>query len=227
MDLGARSTIFYSKGVQLSSWSQLLVSSRCSCSQVPQNIHRTVIDLCTLMSFFPRSDATYWQNKVRPPVSRPTAIAPILDSKNALRPVIPWTVAFQNANYPERSDGYSAAPVPPEPVNSADDYLHPALARSERMRLTMLWYCARDILQDEDLLSRLQEKVDTAQKVVNWAEFAIIGLLDHNSYTRLATHGLPLAILPRRESTCAHTINQTPRVCVRSSMNASFATDSR
>lgn len=75
----------------------------------------------------------------------------------------------------------------------------------------MLFYYTRGALEDEELMSRLQEKVHLAQETVGW-EFVIAGLLNHNTYTRMVTFGLPLAVLPRRESTCAHTINQPPGV---------------
>jgi hypothetical protein len=71
----------------------------------------------------------------------------------------------------------------------------------------MLFYYTRGALEDEELMSRLQEKVHVVHEAVGW-EFVIAGLMNHNSYTRMVTVGLPLAILPRRESTCAHTINQ-------------------
>jgi len=71
----------------------------------------------------------------------------------------------------------------------------------------MLFYYTRDLLEDAELVSRLQEKVHLAKETVGW-EFVIAGLLDHNTYTRMVTVGLPLAVLPRRESTCAHTVNQ-------------------
>jgi len=75
----------------------------------------------------------------------------------------------------------------------------------------MLFYYTRGALKDQELMSRLQEKVILAQETAGW-EFTIAGLLDHNTYTRMVTVGLPLAILPRRESTCAHTVNQPPGV---------------
>jgi hypothetical protein len=75
----------------------------------------------------------------------------------------------------------------------------------------MLFYYTRGALEDKELMSRLQEKVHVAHETVGW-EFVIAGLMNHNSYTRMVTVGLPLAVLPRRESTCAHTINQTPGV---------------
>ena len=75
----------------------------------------------------------------------------------------------------------------------------------------MLWYYSRDILSEIELLSGLQEKVHLAQEATDW-EFVVIGLLDLNYYTRLATVGLPLGILPRGETICAHTITQPPGV---------------
>lgn len=91
------------------------------------------------------------------------------------------------------------------------DYLFPILTRNERLRLTMLSYYTRGIFEDSELISRLQEKVHLAKDSIGW-EFVIAGLLDHNTYTRVVTVGLPLAVLPRRESTCAHTVNQPPGV---------------
>jgi signal transduction histidine kinase len=40
----------------------------------------------------------------------------------------------------------------------------------------------------------------------------ILGLMDHDNYTRVVTANCPLAVLPRREATCAHTIMQPPGV---------------
>lgn len=64
----------------------------------------------------------------------------------------------------------------------------------------MLFYYMRGAIENQELMIRLQEKVFLAKETVGW-EFVIAGLLDHNSYTRMVTVGLPLAILPRREST--------------------------
>lgn len=76
----------------------------------------------------------------------------------------------------------------------------------------MFWYYTRGILQDDELLSRLQEKTCLVEDSIGW-EYVIIGLLDLNTYTRVATRNLPLVMLPRRESTCAHTVNQPMGVC--------------
>ena len=94
---------------------------------------------------------------------------------------------------------------------ATDKYLFPILTRNERLRLTMLYYYTRGALEDVELQSRLQEKVYLARDTVGW-EYVIAGLLNHNTYTRMVTVGLPLAVLPRRESTCAHTVNQPPGV---------------
>lgn len=73
----------------------------------------------------------------------------------------------------------------------------------------MLWYHTRDILDDTEFLSGLQEKASFAQESSGW-EFAVIGIQDLNYYIRLATVGLQLGILPRGETICAHTVTQPP-----------------
>ena len=75
----------------------------------------------------------------------------------------------------------------------------------------MVWYYTRNIFQETEFLAGLQEKVCIAQETAGW-EFAIIGILDVNFYTRLATVGVPLGILPRGETICAHTVAQPPGV---------------
>lgn len=137
---------------------------------------------------------------------RPQQVGPIFDplSHTAIRP-------FSDVNYEthyrplEPNDLH--APVPERPAGFSDQYLYPTLTRNERARLTMLWYYTRDLTKDDDLLRRLQDKVDLVKEFIGW-EFAICGLMDNDVYTRLVTAGLPLAVLPRRESTCAHTILQ-------------------
>lgn len=75
----------------------------------------------------------------------------------------------------------------------------------------MLWYYGRDLGNEPELLSGLQEKVCLAQESSGW-EFAIVGLLDVNVYIRLATVGVQVSILPRGETLCAHTVTQPPGV---------------
>lgn len=75
----------------------------------------------------------------------------------------------------------------------------------------MLWYYARDLDNEPELLAGLQEKACLAQESSDW-EYAVVGVLDVNVYIRLATVGLQLAILPRGETLCAHTVTQPPGV---------------
>ncbi|KAH9862491.1 hypothetical protein IAQ61_009908 [Plenodomus lingam] len=166
-------------------------------------------------SFFPRADAAILHSKHPSPAltERPTVVAPILDLANVDKPLSAWSVHVAQSIYPRREDVWAPAPIP-EKLNGmgpcvADRYLFPILTRNERLRLTMMYYYTRDTLADDELISRLQEKVHLAKETVGW-EFVIAGLLDHNTYTRVVTVGLPLAVLPRRESTCAHTVNQPP-----------------
>lgn len=168
-------------------------------------------------SFFPKADAAVLQTKHKPPspTSRPTAVAPILDVEHAGHALRPYSVEVAHHLYPTQDDIFAPAVIPPSPDDlqpcGADRYLFPVLTRNERLRLTMLFYYTRGALEDAELQSRLLDKVHLASDTVGW-EFVIAGLLDHNTYTRMVTVGLPLAVLPRRESTCAHTVNQPPGV---------------
>ncbi|KAI9164118.1 histidine kinase HHK3 [Paramyrothecium foliicola] len=163
------------------------------------------------LSFVPTADAAVLLAKQELPESRPASVGPIFDIDNARKPIVPWSAAAADTVYPPKLDDDGPAPIPSQPADdwTADHYLPPQLARNERLRLNMLWYYTRNIASDAELLTRLQDKACLARDTVGW-EFAIVGLLGLNEYTRLATKGLPLAILPRRESTCAHTINQPP-----------------
>ena len=75
----------------------------------------------------------------------------------------------------------------------------------------MLWYYTRDIFKEKEFLSGLQEKVCIAKESTGW-DCAIVGILDINFYTRLATVGTPLGILPRGETICGHVVAQPPGV---------------
>jgi hypothetical protein len=162
--------------------------------------------------FFPKADAAVLRTRHDPPspTSRPTETSPIFDAENADKRLDCWSQSVASTLYPPRADLWAPATIPAEPPHK-QSYLFPILTRNERLRLTMLYYYTQGALQDTELMSRLQEKVHLAQETVGW-EFVIAGLLNHNTYTRMVTCGLPLAVLPRRESTCAHTVNQPPGV---------------
>jgi hypothetical protein len=120
--------------------------------------------------------------------------------------------AFDEWHHVQRYGGVSPtgeAEEPPAPVDFKTRYLFPTLARNERLRLTLLWYHCRLIDQDEHLLAKIDSLVKGVQKAIGW-EYAITGILNESTYTQLAVANLPIARLPRRESTCAHIINQNP-----------------
>ncbi|KAL5439297.1 hypothetical protein PMIN07_001664 [Paraphaeosphaeria minitans] len=171
-------------------------------------------DAGTRASFFPKADAAVLRTDYEPPSpsTRPVEVGPILDPQNANKALDAWSAAITRDIYPSTTEIWGPAPIPDESLATTcivDRYLFPLLTRNERLRLTMLFYYTRGLVEDKELISRLQEKVHLAREAVGW-EFAITGLLDHNTYTRIVTVGLPLAVLPRRESTCAHTVNQPP-----------------
>jgi hypothetical protein len=126
--------------------------------------------------------------------------------------LIPWSSDFETSSYPPPKEPFAPAIVPPEQPRHPGRYLRASLSRNERLRLSMLWYYTRNIFCETEFLSGLQEKVCIAQESTGW-ESAIIGILDINFYTRLATVNAPLGILPRGECLCAHTVVQPPAVC--------------
>ncbi|KAJ5372720.1 histidine kinase HHK3 [Penicillium concentricum] len=159
------------------------------------------------ISFFPNADASILTSKHAPPLSRPQTVGPILDPENLDRPISPWPSDIETAFYP-KSEPYQPSLIPEKTI-CPDRYLRAFLAENERLRLSVLWYYTRDILQEDEFLSGLQEKAHFAQESTGW-EFAVIGILDVNVYIRLATVGLELGILPRGETICAHTVTQPP-----------------
>lgn len=162
-------------------------------------------------AFFPHSDAAILCANVDPSSVAPALRGPPHDVENEDTAALSWSINALNLNYPTGTESYAPACIPTKDLSSSDRYLRATLAHNERLRLSMLWYYTRDITLDQEFLSGLQEKVYIAQETTEW-ELAIIGILDNNVYTRLATVGVPLAILPRGEATCAHTILQPPGV---------------
>lgn len=165
------------------------------------------------MHFFPKADAALLspslENQTLP--TRPTDVGPIFDADNVNIPLAPWTPDTEPCFYPSKIDPYASASIPKEPLCAPSRYLRAHLAKNERLRLSMLWYYGQDLGSESELLSGLQEKASLAQESSGW-EFAIVGLLDVNVYIRLATVGVQLAILPRGETLCAHTVTQPPGV---------------
>lgn len=151
----------------------------------------------------------YPKCETHPLDSRPEAVRPLFTSDEELcrRPILAFDEQLHESNYNPRPDGSLAD----QPDGFCDPYLMPSLARNERLRLTMLWYYTRGLYEDKEFLQQLQEKLELVQTFMEW-EFALLGLVSEDVFTRLAASGLPLAVLPRRESTCSHTITQEPSV---------------
>ncbi|KAI1735273.1 hypothetical protein F4680DRAFT_435950 [Xylaria scruposa] len=172
---------------------------------MPQGAHENSGHVAT--PYFPRSGSKHGSNlllqQLPPP---PTAVGPIFDPEHIKEPLPVFDQTAHEQHYNGPSETGEALP-PPSPDDFEDKYLIPTLSRNERLRLTMLWYHTRQIEKDERLLAEIDTLVRGAQKVIGW-EYAIAGILNESTFRRVAAVNLPLAVLPRRESTCSHTINQ-------------------
>jgi hypothetical protein len=163
------------------------------------------------VSYFPKADATVLSSPYHEPRERPKLPGPFWDPENANKPIRVWSPDVERSFYPPKAGDYAPAPIPEKPTCPSDRYLRASLAKNERLRVSMLWYYTRGILHEPEFLSGLQEKAYLAQESTGW-EYVVIGLLDVNYYHRLVTVGLPLAILPRGETICAHTVTRPPGV---------------
>ena len=159
--------------------------------------------------FFPKADAAILS--LSPPPNYPQIIGPIYDEENFNTPVRPWSLENENVFYPSTKDAFAPAAVPNTQYRLSERYLRASLTWNERFRLSMLWYYTQDIFEEKEFLSGLQEKACIAQESTGW-EFAIIGILNINIYTRLAAVGVSLGNLPRGETICAHTVARPPGV---------------
>ncbi|KAL5337247.1 hypothetical protein BJX70DRAFT_399890 [Aspergillus crustosus] len=142
-----------------------------------------------------------------PSTSRPGVFFPKADP--AILTSNPWSDQFEQAFYPAPAPDAPTSAICGKPPGFDDRYLRAFLAHNERLRLSMLWYYTPDILEQEEFLSGLQEKVHLAKESTGWG-FAIIGILDIHVYIRLATVGVELGNLPRGETICGHTVTQPP-----------------
>lgn len=162
--------------------------------------------------FFPKADAAVLSSRCEaPPAARPQTVWPVFDRKNLDQPLGPWPSDMEKFFYPSKPEPFAAASIPEQPACPSDRYMRAFLARNERLRSSMLWYYTRNILNETELLAGLQEKAFLAQESTDW-EFVVIGILDVNYYIRLATVGLPLTIMPRGETICAHVVSEPPGV---------------
>lgn len=169
---------------------------------------------------FPSAQGRSAPHDVRSLPLRPHSIGPVFDQAHASLPIAEFDQEAHSLNYTTPDPDSDPPSLPEQPQDFQDAYLMPSLSENERLRLTVFWYYmhANKMLEDKVFLLALQQKLDLVQAFMGW-DFVIMGLVSEHVYTRVATAGLPLAILPRRESTCSHTINQPPgRVFMLSNM---------
>ncbi|KXJ90263.1 hypothetical protein Micbo1qcDRAFT_164797 [Microdochium bolleyi] len=161
-----------------------------------------------LPSFFPRADQHIPHKKAQGAALCALESAGRCSAAcgHTLSPLSPWSpdgqIALCLADNPH--DAPAAAGSDP-----TDRYLVPSLARNERHRLTMFWYYTFDILNNAELIARLAEKTQLAAHTAGW-DIALVGLVDMNTFTRIASQGILPAVMPRRETPCAHIVNQAP-----------------
>lgn len=157
-----------------------------------------------LRPYLPHADAI--SSVFVPPIEfheKTPNIGPVFDSEHLEIPIASYDALQHTAIY---GTGNSDK-TPPRPHDFDAPYLRPTLTRNERLRLTILWYYARHVLEDGTLLQKLQNIVEMVKQFIGW-ETAVVGLVDEAVYNRLATANMPVNIIPRREAMCAHTINQ-------------------
>ncbi|GAM83215.1 hypothetical protein ANO11243_012010 [Dothideomycetidae sp. 11243] len=155
-------------------------------------------------AFFPRRDVALALHSLS---GASDSIGPVFDRESCSQPIDTYDAERLACTLPEAlsCDGQPTV-VPPVPKGFRNSqYLFPSLTRNEHVRLTTLWYHTRSALDDEDLLANLQVKVDLIREFLDW-EIALCGILDNHTFTRLVTSGIPTAVVPRRESTCSHTV---------------------
>jgi hypothetical protein len=76
-----------------------------------------------------------------------------------------------------------------------------------RERLTAVWLVTRGLHQDKPFLAHLQETIQLISDVIP-DTIVFLGLIGMDVYTGVVVSQGPLAIFPRRDVICAHTINQ-------------------
>ena len=166
-------------------------------------------------AFFPKAESgqAHARGDRRELPARATETAPIFDARSSTAPLLDYDAElFQKSFHVRKSDpaiDYSLPP--PRPADFEDDYLTPMLTPNESLRLMMLWYYSRGVSEDEELLHRIQEKVDLVKEFLGW-ESALAGLISHNVYESIGQAGFPSIRLPRRETMCGHTLQQQPGV---------------
>lgn len=119
-------------------------------------------------AFFPKADAAVLRSKFELPSVRPSSLGPVFDVAQSKKPMNSWTTVSKDGLYPDNVEEYAVAITPEKPLDFSERYLRPFLTRNERLRLTMLFYYCRHVFDDEELLSRIEEKVYLAKESIGW-----------------------------------------------------------
>jgi hypothetical protein len=124
----------------------------------------------------------------------------VLDPAKYRQPLLPFNRAAHSNNFGPSSKWDSEAKVPVRPACFEDEYLDPTLSENEYARLTMLWYYTSGIQQDSELLEKFTQMLEIVKSSLGW-EIALVGLVDAETFTRVATKNLPVATAPLTPST--------------------------
>lgn len=166
--------------------------------------------MVTLPLFLNELDAFYHVDNNAPQLpDQPHHVGPIFDPIRCREPLPAFDILTHAGAFGERSHLDSEACVPARPDTFSDPYLYPTLTQNEHTRLTMFWYYTRGLNEDTVLLKKLDQLLELTKQSLGW-DIGIIGMLDATTFTRLVAANMSLATIPRRESTCSHTANQTP-----------------
>lgn len=143
---------------------------------------------------------------------QPTTIGPVFEPEKFHKALAPFSDRLHDSVFGQPSLLDSETSVPPCPLDFTDRYLYPSLSKNEYLRLNMLWYYTRGVREDTEVLRKLTQILGMVKQSLDW-EIGIIGIVEANTFSRLVTADtIPVAMIPRRESPCSHTINQHPGV---------------
>jgi len=169
----------------------------------------------SVIPFFPLDDSiAAGSNASESPttIQQRLPVEPTFDPENCSKPLGDYDALHFNQNYPEfcvlDPDASTGLPdMPPAIAVDVGDnfYLAPTLTSNERLRLNTLWYYTKNLYSNANLLASIQVKVDMLREFTGW-DMAICGFIDNSTFRRVVTAGVELRVLPRRESTCSHTI---------------------
>lgn len=141
---------------------------------------------------------------------QPTSIGPILDPEKIDEPLAGYSETTHSNVFGPHTSLDSETSIPALPQGFNDRYLYPSLCKNEHMRLTMLWYFTRGLQEDAELLQKLSQILEMVKQFLGGWEIGIIGIVEAETFSRIVTTNMSLAMIPRRESPCSHTINQHP-----------------